>query len=296
MLRKQELDLKEQELANNKIKMEHDFLLALASNPLYSGIILEKVKNMCSTELTTEILKEPVKPKGDITTRIPDSTLKIIESANKNNQRPQGRKLQKLDPADPSKVLTVYESMMYLLRAPENNGFKRHTLLKAITDNAIYNGFRWAFIEDGDDPNISKASPTNTTRTYNVGVILKLDETQTKILGSYTSKIDVVKELNIAKSKLNKIIDEKIKYNDCYYMYYQNCPPEILKNYTYSATRGPQIKLHPIKQINCVTGAEHIFNSFEDISVRCGIKSATIKKAILTNTVCKGYIWSYVSK
>ena len=46
-------------------------------------------------------------------------------------------------------------------------------------------------------------------------------------------------------------------------------------------------------QINPVTKTEHIFNSFDEINIKLGIKMQTIKKAIKNNVLYGGSIWKY---
>ena len=220
---------------------------------------------------------------------------KVIAKVNKNVKPPQGRKIQKIDQNDITKVITVYESMMYLLRSPENSKLNRYGIQDAIAKNTIYQGYRWNFVEKNDNPNISKAKPTDTSKKeYGTDVILQLNSTKTTILASYCTKISLANELEITKRKLNKIIQEKLKFGNCYYVFHKDCPKELLKDFDCPTIRTIKTnKSKQIIQINPITKAEYVFNSFDEIQLKVGFKRQTIQKAIDTNTMYGGSIWKY---
>jgi hypothetical protein len=291
-----ELELRKTEL--EKQKLDYNFLLTIINNDKFAknndfidifNIISEKIKDMVSSDMKPPIEQE--KPENKISA----STTKAIEEVNKNAKKPQGRKIQKIDPKDITKVITTYDSMIYLLRCPENEKLKRYSILEAIDDNTIYQGYRWNFVEKNDDPNVSKAKPTNTSKKeYKTDVILELNNTKTKILGSYSTKISLLTKLGITKKKLNKIIQEKTRFDDCYYIFHKDCPKTLLKDFDCPTTRTIKTSnSKPIIQINPVTKTEHTFNSFDELNIKLGIKKQTIKKAIENNTLCGGSIWKY---
>ena len=260
-----------------------------------------------SNESDEESDKEPIKESNENSDIQTESELsasddeeqneidKVIAGANKNVKPPQGRKIQKIDPNDITKIVAVYDSMMYLLRSPENSKLNRYGIQDAIAENTVYQGYRWNFVEKGDDPNISKAKPTNALKKeYKTDVILQLNSTKTAILASYCTKISLITELGITKGKLNKIIQEKLKFGNCYYIFHKDCPKELLKDFDCPTTRTIKTaQSKQIMQINPITKAEYVFNSFDEIQLKVGFKKRTIQKAIETNTVYGGSIWKY---
>jgi hypothetical protein len=154
--------------------------------------------------------------------------------------------------------------------------------------------YRWNFVEKGDDPYISKAKPTVEKKEYNVDVILKIDETKTRILNSYATKQKCFTELGITKKRLNKIIDENIKHNGFYYVFHKNCPKELLKDYSGMSLRAMRTEEERrIERIDCATKQSYIFENYSEIKVRLGYKMETIRKAIISNTLYNGFIWRF---
>ena len=223
----------------------------------------------------------------------------FIVNIDRNTQRPQGKKIRKIDPENLENIITVYESMMYLLRSPGNDRLKRHGILEAIEKNTVYEGYRWNFVEKDEDPNIANAKPTSETkRKYKADVILQLNETKTKILKSFLTKVQLCTELKISKKPLNNIIEKGTKYNGRYYVLCRDCPEELLKKFDGPTVRTIRISknMHPIKQINPITKEEVIFNTLEEISVKLGFNAASIQKAIKNETMHGGSIWKFVNE
>jgi hypothetical protein len=101
-------------------------------------------------------------------------------------------------------------------------------------------------------------------------------------------------ELGITKKKLNKIIDNELKFNDSYYVLAQNCPEALLKEYKGSTVRT--IKNQCIKQTNPISKTELYFSTYEEISTKLGFKARSIKNAIQNKTMYGGSIWEFCEK
>jgi hypothetical protein len=328
LLDKQRMEIEKQKIELENKKIDSELLLAMIKNNnsgkikkfienkfenMLNNVLLNMDKDKIKDEIeeqikedTTEIIKEEVKNevkkiadeniKENIKENIninPDN--KIVIDVNRNIRKPQGRKIQKIEPNDLTKVVKVYDSMMYLLRSPENDRFKKPCMEKAINSNLIYQGYRWCFVEDGCDPNISVAKPTKESKCQNSDVILQLNESKTKILNSFSTKKELSKELKITKKRLNKMMQEDIKFNNCFYVTYSECPDELLKKFNGSTTRkvNASNSLGPIKRIDPITKSEIIFNTFDEINVKLGYRRVTIKKAIDNKTLYGGHIWEY---
>lgn len=257
--------------------------------------LIEKLEESEEELEEVEELKEPEeKELKKVKKYNPNNDIILDADINRNAKKPQGRKIQKIDQNDLKKIVTLYDSMMYLLRCPENARLKRFNIIKAIETNTIYQGYRWNFVEKNEDPNISIVKATDLSKKeYKADVVLQLDEEKTKILNSYTTKIKLATELKITKIKLNKIIENNLKHNGHYYVLHQQCPESLLKGYDGSTSRTIKTGVSSIKQINPITKDEIIFNTFDEISVKLGIKPRTIKKAIEDKIICNGSIWKY---
>jgi hypothetical protein len=320
LLEKQKMDLEKQKLDLEKQKLDFCLIYAVLNNDKYSDdarkIVKDTIPNMLKNSfINNKLLNEKQIEKNDSNNdndndnynddnsdsnsdaEIKNNNLNndISLEINRNIRSAQGRKIQKIDPNDITKVITVYDSMMYLLRCPEYAQVKRSQILEAIENNTIFKDYRWNFVEKGEDQNISKAEPTNLDKKkYNSNVVLQLNETKTKILNSYMTKIKLLNELGITKRKLNKIIENGLKFNSHYYVLSQNCPEVLLKEYKGSTIRS--IKKCLIKQINPISKSELIFNTFGEISTKLGFKAQSIQKAIKNKTMYGGSIWELCEK
>ncbi|NBP75302.1 MAG: hypothetical protein EBU61_04630, partial [Crocinitomicaceae bacterium] len=85
-----------------------------------------------------------------------------------------GPRLQKINP-ETMTIVKVYESVAECLKE-YNFKVKRPSIDKAVTENTVYNEYRWAFVDRSLDPNlIHDLPPTKVTKTQNLGYIAKLN-------------------------------------------------------------------------------------------------------------------------
>ena len=213
-------------------------------------------------------------------------------------RKPIGRKIQKIDPNNLQNIIKVYDSMIYLLRSPENKGYQKSSIQTATKNNTTYKGFRWNFIEEGNDPNISNILPTKEYKNKApiIDTILKLNLTKTEILESYFTKNFLAKELNLSKIKIRHIIEYGEKYNDNYYIEYYKCDKELLNKYTKPINRIIPNNSKQIKQINPITKDIVIFNNLSEIYIKFGIASTTILNVINEKILYNGFLWEYYNQ
>lgn len=120
-----------------------------------------------------------------------------------------------------------------------------------------------------------------------------MNSTKTEILNSFYTKNSASKKLGIAKLKMSNIITNGIKFNDCYYVEYYKCPQKLIDNYDKPIHRIIRTHSKQIKQTNPITKKSTIFNSLNEISVKFGYASKTIKDAIDNKTLLGGNLWEY---
>jgi len=140
-----------------------------------------------------------------------------------------GPRLQKINP-ETLTIIKVYESVAECLKE-YNFKVKRPSIDKAITENTIYSGFRWAFVDRNLDPNVLyDLPPTKQTKSQNLGYIAKLNKEKTKILNVYLDRKSA-SALNGYKS--SSALDTPVKNislsNGNYYMLYDKCPEELIE-------------------------------------------------------------------
>jgi len=110
---------------------------------------------------------------------------------------------------------------------------KKPSLNKAIAENTIYRGFRWAFVARDQDPNIlANIEPTVDSRDQNLGYVAKLDIDKTTILKIYVDRKTAAK-MNDCKSSssLDLVVMNKRLYENHYYILYQDCDENTRLDY-----------------------------------------------------------------
>ena len=173
LLEKEKFDLEKEKIELEKHKLNNNLLLNVINNELYKDdikkIICEYLPNILDNMnklpneniiINQKNLKEEKILKEDETQNPNYNMLYHFEI---KGRKPKGRKIQKIQKIDPNNlknIVKVYDSMIYALRGPENKGCQKTGIQNAIKKNSIYKDYRWAFVEDGDDPQISKIAET----------------------------------------------------------------------------------------------------------------------------------------
>jgi hypothetical protein len=142
-----------------------------------------------------------------------------------------GPRLQKINPESMT-IVKVYESVAECLKE-YNFKVKRPSIDKAVKENTVYNGFRWAFVDRNEDPNIlHNINPTKETKTQNLGYIAKINKEKTEILNVYLDRKSAASFNGYTSSSALDTPVKKISLtNGHYYMLYDNCPEETILNF-----------------------------------------------------------------
>ena len=142
-----------------------------------------------------------------------------------------GPRLQKINP-ETMNIVKVYESVAECLKE-YNFKVKRPSIDKAATENTIYNGFRWAFVDRNADQNIlHNIPPTKQTKTQNLGYIAKLNKEKTKILNIYLDRKSAA-SLNgyTSSSALDTPVKNFSLTRGNYYTLYDKCSDSIKETF-----------------------------------------------------------------
>ena len=139
-----------------------------------------------------------------------------------------GPRLQKINP-ETMTIVHVYETVAECLKE-YNFKVKRPSIDKAVKENSIYNGFRWAYIDRNLDPNIlHNILPTKQTRLQNLGYIAKLNMEKTQIMNVYLDrKTAAILNGYSSSSALDTPVKNVSLTNGHYYMLYDKCPEELV--------------------------------------------------------------------
>ena len=149
-----------------------------------------------------------------------------------------GPRLQKINP-ETLMLVKVYESVTECLKE-YNYTVKRPSITKAVAENTIYQGFRWAFVDRELDPNIiSNLEPTKPTRLQNIGYIAKLNKEKTEIINVYLDRKVASKENGyISSSALDNHVKKHTLTNGFFYILYNDCNDEIKTKFVNEKNKG----------------------------------------------------------
>ena len=97
-----------------------------------------------------------------------------------------GPRVQKINP-ETLDLVKVYESVSEIMK--ENRNVKRPSLSKAVLENAVYCGFRWAFVDRALDASIlENVAPSKAAKQYKQGYIAKMTADGSEILNVYIDR------------------------------------------------------------------------------------------------------------
>lgn len=293
LLEKQKLDVEQQRL-NNEI------LLAIINKGDYTDQIGQILKNTLPEALLDnfsinlnkhEIEPQQLKPLENVAPKY-----KTAYNIKVKGQKPKGRKIQKIDPDNVENIIKVYDSLIYVLRDEDNVDCKADGVKCAIKLNRIYKNFRWSYVEEGEDPKISKIKyvPLGKSQSMvNNNIILQLDNTKTKILESYCSNTKAAAQLCISRHRMSSIVKNGTQFNDSYFVEYNKCPKELLDKYEKPINKFIWPNNKRIKQIIPFTNEIIIHDSLTSVYIKLGFSKPSVKDAIENKTSLGGCLWEY---
>ena len=141
-----------------------------------------------------------------------------------------GPRLQKINPETLTLVKT-YESVSEAMK--ENSHLKRPSINKAVVENTIYHGFRWAFVDRELDPHIvHQIHPTKQTKAQNLGYIAKLNAEETEILNVYLDRKTAARLNGFESiSAMDVPVKKHILVKNHYYQLYDDCDETLIEDF-----------------------------------------------------------------
>ena len=207
-----------------------------------------------------------------------------------NQQLPNlGPRLQKINP-ETLQLIKVYESVTEAMN--ESKNIKRPSVMKAITDNTIYCGFRWLLVERNLDPNvIHEIKPTKETKVQNLGYIAQLDKEKTKIVNVY---IDRKTAAHFNGYTSSAALDNPVKNNSLangfYYMLYNNCDDELTSKFE-EINGAPILYKNGVGQYDTNNNLIKEFECKYDCIKSLAISDKTLTKALTKNMPYNGHYY-----
>lgn len=141
-----------------------------------------------------------------------------------------GPRLQKINP-ETLQLVKVYETVTECMN--ENNKIKRPSINKAITENTVYEGFRWLLVDRELDATVlTEIEPTKQTRQQHLGYIAKLNQTKTEILNVYLDrKTAAISNGYESTSALDIPVKQFKVSRGHYYLLYDSCDENLKQDF-----------------------------------------------------------------
>jgi prophage antirepressor-like protein len=199
-----------------------------------------------------------------------------------NQQIPNlGPRLQKINP-ETLQLIKVYESVTEAMN--ESKHIKRPSVMKSITENTIYCGFRWLLVERNLDPNIvHEIKPTKETKVQNLGYIAQLDKDKTKIVNVYIDR-KTAAHFNgyTSLSALDNPVKNNSLANGFYYVLYNNCDEELTIKFE-EINGAPMLYKNGVGQYDANNNLIKEFECKYDCIKSLAISDKTLTKALTKN-------------
>jgi len=197
-----------------------------------------------------------------------------------------GPRLQKINP-DTMQLIKVYETVTECMK--EDSRMKRPSINKAIEENKIYNGFRWAFVDRELDPNIiHNIAETKKARPQNLGYIAKINTEKTQILNVYLDRKTAAIANGYSSSGLDTPVKNLSITNGYYYMLYDKCEDELRGNFEARINGEPILYKDGVGQFDTQNNLVREFVCKYDCIRSLTMSDKTLAKALDKNIAYNG--------
>jgi hypothetical protein len=166
---------------------------------------------------------------------------------------------------------------------------KRPTIEKAIQENTIYNGFRWAYVDRQLDPNtIYNLPPTKQTKVQALGYIAKLNADKTQILNVYLDRKTAALQNAYQPSSLDNPVRNGTITNGHFYCLYDKCDQSLRDNFS---TPNPILYKDGVGQFDNQNNLLQEFVCKYDCIKTLHMSDKTLAKALDKNVSYNGYYY-----
>ena len=275
-------DVAKMELENEKLKM----LLEMNENPNQNGLIQELIKTVHYLSGQMERFEKINK---ELCERINSMQIKTTTGFNEPLVT-LGPRLQKINP-DTMQIIRVYESASEAMK--ENHDIKRPSLNKAVVENTVYHGYRWAFVDRELDANvIHNLPPTKKTKQQNLGYIAQLNESKTEIRNVY---IDRKTAAHFNGYESASALDTPVKNftmtKGVYYQLYDQCDEGLRHAFEQKINGKPLLYKNGVHQCNLQNVIVREFECKYECMKALSMSDKTLTKALAKGIQYNGHIF-----
>lgn len=293
----------EQYIENERIKLEMKRVQvqqealnllkqALDNNHGHSHEVVQAIQQVLADPPSTMQSKTPEKEDDGSPSNVQEMDGAILSRTNTKNRRVQQYT------HDTFELVKTYDGIMDAIR--QHKEMSKSGVKHAATNNTLYHGFRWYFIDANDEIKSYPIPPTVETQHSSIPKhVAMLNREKTRIENVYVTLKQAAEAIN---SKRKTTICDAIKTgslikNTYYFSYFTDCE-ESLRNEYVSRHPLPSIAISKgtgVQQID-ITSNEVVkcFNSIADVMKSMSISRACIKRACSTGEAHNGYLWKYV--
>jgi len=201
-----------------------------------------------------------------------------------------GPRLQKINP-ETMTIVKVYETVTECMR--EDMNMKRPSIAKAVEENTVYNGHRWALVDRELDASVlHNLPPTKQTKAQNLGYIAKLNATKTQILNVYLDrKTAALHNGYQSSSALDVPVKNGSITNGHYYMLYEKCE-DVLRGHFEAIHNGePLLYKEGVGQYDAQNNLVSEFACKYDCIRSLRISDKTLAKALDKSVLYNGHYY-----
>jgi len=275
-------DIAKMELENEKLKL----LLKMNEKNNPNGLVQELMKmvqhlssQMERFEKTNKELCEKVNAMQTKTTTGFNEPLVTL-----------GPRLQKINP-ETMQIIRVYESASEAMK--ENHNIKRPSLNKAVVENTVYCGYRWAFVDRELDANMThNLPPTKKTKQQNLGYIAQLNETKTEICNVY---IDRKTAAHFNGYESASALDNPVKNftlaKGFYYKLYDQCDEALQTAFEQKIKGKPLLYKNGVHKCDLQNVVVREFECKYDCMKALSMSDKTLTKALAKGVQYNGHIF-----
>jgi hypothetical protein len=287
-----------------KIRVENETLkniLSLQTQPTNqlvpqnNDLLVQLLESIKTLSETNNILVSKM-------TNLEKSVKEILEKQNSAQSRTTtnfeqplstiGPRLQKIQP-DTFQLIKVYETVTECMR--EDSKYKRPSLHKAIQENTVYNGFRWAYVDRELDPQTVTIQPTKITKAQNLGYVAKLNASKTEIIDVYLDRKTAASLNNYTStSALDLPVKNGSITNGHYYMLYDKCAANLKEGFVTKNSGEPILYKNGVGQFDQQQNLVREFVCKYDCIRTLNMSDKTLAKALNNNQPYNGYYYKSI--
>lgn len=230
-------------------------------------------------------------------TPIIQNTYIVIDNDIRAYTQARGPKIQRYSP-DGSTLLETYPGCAEASRDPKLDTPVAGSIRKAIQDQAIYKGYRWAALDrELADDTFQNIGETANLPTLRKGYVAMLNLDKNKIVKVFCDQKEAAEDRKFKHvSAISSAITRGSLSSGHYFVMWYDCSPELQEEYlTRETLPNPRVRensrvinqIHPITKeiVKTYSSTQHVIKTMR-------ISRASLYNAIAHNIPAKGYLWT----